>query len=534
MSSTTTVQLAVYDLSRGMAQSMSQAILGQRIDGIWHTGIVAFGKEYYFGGGIQVSPWGVFAQSNNMPPVQVLDMGTTTKTQVELETYLRSIYHLYTQYTYDLINNNCNNFANTICIFLTGHGIPTHIVDLPRIVFSTPGGAMLRPMIESMQNNVRQQHGHALDPFANNPPPVPVNDPAGQRFESALSDSMRSVLEVNALQTNQNISKTLKLAKLDESALVSGDASTVSTTAMKILNLTGSDGVKGSALSEEEKATINKIVQTLTSASQSKDKKQDLFTIEDYLMMEKILALHPNAHMSCLFLVRLMFLHDHVSDFTKLNIVHEIMKRLLGKHEIEDNKASSGVSGFASVPAHIMAICAMSNLLSHDAGTSFLLGTSNGSSEEAMLTEANVDFVNELVDIVLGGLTHSRAEVRQMSSALAYNLTLACTKNHKPSGPWQQVSSDETELNPHALQLLCCCLEGVSQEKDALVRQRKLATACRIARSFNAAFITLVNDLGFTDAMQILQADKDIQPKLSTDERAILDELLYYLLHANK
>jgi hypothetical protein len=36
--------------------------------------------------------------------------------------------------TYDLIRNNCNHFANTICEYLTGHGIPNHIVDLPAMV----------------------------------------------------------------------------------------------------------------------------------------------------------------------------------------------------------------------------------------------------------------------------------------------------------------------------------------------------------------------------------------------------------------
>jgi hypothetical protein len=85
---------------------------------------------------------------------------------VEFEGYLRTISHQYTQQTYDLINNNCNNFCNTICSFLTGHGIPVHIVDLPRIVFSTPGGAMLRPMIEGMQNQIANQNGGGqLNPF---------------------------------------------------------------------------------------------------------------------------------------------------------------------------------------------------------------------------------------------------------------------------------------------------------------------------------------------------------------------------------
>ena len=46
------VSLHVYDLSGGMAKSMSKQLVGKQIDGIWHTGIVVYGKEYYYGGGI--------------------------------------------------------------------------------------------------------------------------------------------------------------------------------------------------------------------------------------------------------------------------------------------------------------------------------------------------------------------------------------------------------------------------------------------------------------------------------------------------
>ena len=46
------VKLNVYDMSQGMARQMSMQMVGKQIDGIWHTGIVIYNKEFYFGGGI--------------------------------------------------------------------------------------------------------------------------------------------------------------------------------------------------------------------------------------------------------------------------------------------------------------------------------------------------------------------------------------------------------------------------------------------------------------------------------------------------
>ena len=47
-----TVNLHVYDLSGGMARQHSRQMIGQQVEGIWHTGLVAYGKEFYYGGGI--------------------------------------------------------------------------------------------------------------------------------------------------------------------------------------------------------------------------------------------------------------------------------------------------------------------------------------------------------------------------------------------------------------------------------------------------------------------------------------------------
>ena len=51
------VELWVYDLSGGMAASMSQQMLGKYIEGIWHTSVVVYNLEIFFGQGISmVSP----------------------------------------------------------------------------------------------------------------------------------------------------------------------------------------------------------------------------------------------------------------------------------------------------------------------------------------------------------------------------------------------------------------------------------------------------------------------------------------------
>jgi hypothetical protein len=536
------VQLAVYDLSRGMASALSQQILGQRIDGIWHTGVVVYGKEYFFGGGIQAMSWGLFASSNNMPPVQVLDLGQTTKSQGELEAYLRTISHLFTQQTYDLVRNNCNNFSDTVSKFLLGgRGIPSYIVDLPQRVFSTPGGAMLRPMIDGMQNNIRAQSGYGLDPFQQPPAPAPVPATAARpTFESALSQSV-TALAGNALE---NQATQLKLAPLEEFPLISGDSTTVQAIGTKILSLPGPDGVKGSALSAEEKEQIQIILEKLSQTSPAvisgsgKSLNTRDFTISDYMLMEKILSNHPEAHMSVLFVLRLMFLHDKVTDFNRLTIVREIVRRLLSKiNEVSRPSASdtgdrppgSEKNPFATVPAHVMALCSISNLLSHDTGKAYLLGDSSLASSEELgkNTANNANFVSELVDVALHGMNNARAEVRQMSSTLAYNLTLACTKNNALSGPWSKQANDgsENEMNSQALQLFCGCFEGILDEKDGSVRKRRLSTICRIARVFKIAAVNLMNDLGFSDILQILRTEKG----LTSEEVQIIDELLHYL-----
>ncbi|KAM3140731.1 hypothetical protein pb186bvf_007136 [Paramecium bursaria] len=159
------VVLNMYDLSQGMAKQFSPIFLGKQIDAIWHTGIVVYGKEYYFGGGICAS---YPKQTGYGYPIEERPLGETEIPQVVFEDFLRSISSSYTMEKYDLFTNNCNNFTNECCQFLLGQGIPEHITGLPQEFLNTQLGQMMKPMIEQMTNKVQGNNENF-----NNPPEAP-------------------------------------------------------------------------------------------------------------------------------------------------------------------------------------------------------------------------------------------------------------------------------------------------------------------------------------------------------------------------
>jgi hypothetical protein len=84
------VELYVYDLSNGMARQLSAQLTGRQIDGIWytllsyyhlhpslnctlyrHTSVVVFGKEVFYGQGIDTSLPGRSHVSNHSLKIQL-------------------------------------------------------------------------------------------------------------------------------------------------------------------------------------------------------------------------------------------------------------------------------------------------------------------------------------------------------------------------------------------------------------------------------------------------------------------------------
>jgi hypothetical protein len=144
-----TVQVYIYDLSQGMGKTLGPALIGKPIEGIWHTGIVVYGKEYFFGSaGIEsCPPAGTLLGS----PLDVKELGVTEIPPEVFMDYLKTQSQSRFQgEKYNLFKHNCNNFSHETAQFLTGQGIPQHILDLPNEFLSTPMGQMIAPMIEQM------------------------------------------------------------------------------------------------------------------------------------------------------------------------------------------------------------------------------------------------------------------------------------------------------------------------------------------------------------------------------------------------
>jgi hypothetical protein len=95
-------------------------MIGKQIDGIWHTGIVVYGKEFYFGGGISYdlpacTPFGKQRHLTNFvagQPTKRIELGETEVPEDIFMELLRDVAPRFTESTYNVLTNNCNNFTD--------------------------------------------------------------------------------------------------------------------------------------------------------------------------------------------------------------------------------------------------------------------------------------------------------------------------------------------------------------------------------------------------------------------------------------
>uniref|UniRef100_A0A8D8XD82 Desumoylating isopeptidase 1 n=1 Tax=Cacopsylla melanoneura TaxID=428564 RepID=A0A8D8XD82_9HEMI len=141
------VQLYIYDLSQGMAATFSQMFIQKHIDGIWHTAIVVYGKEIYFGGsGISATTPGTTVLGQ---PLRKETLGVTQVPYEILLDYLNGLASsTFAGHTYNLLRHNCNTFSNELSQFLVGKQIPQYILDLPNEALSSPIVQQFLPILE--------------------------------------------------------------------------------------------------------------------------------------------------------------------------------------------------------------------------------------------------------------------------------------------------------------------------------------------------------------------------------------------------
>ncbi|KIK97078.1 hypothetical protein PAXRUDRAFT_825327 [Paxillus rubicundulus Ve08.2h10] len=184
------VRLHVYDLSNGLARQMSMQLTGRQIYGIWHTSVIVFGKEVFYGQGISITLPG---KSHHGSPLRVIDIGETAIDEETFMEYLTAMREHYTADKYHLLDFNCNSFTNDCVGFLTGGSIPDYIKSLPTDFLSTPFGAALRPTIDAMFRD-RPETGV----------PTPPQDPRASVSASpnpALAANLLQAIAVHARQT---------------------------------------------------------------------------------------------------------------------------------------------------------------------------------------------------------------------------------------------------------------------------------------------------------------------------------------------
>ncbi|GFR40054.1 hypothetical protein Agub_g592 [Astrephomene gubernaculifera] len=148
MSSGEKVLLYVYDLTNGLARSLSPMLLGTQIEAVYHTSVVVGGVEYFFGGGVQRC---IAGQTPFGPPMRTVELGETQIPKDVREEMLADLSVRFTPQAYNLITNNCNHFSNAWAELLTGNPIPEQYPQQAQQILQSPMGQMLLPMMEQME-----------------------------------------------------------------------------------------------------------------------------------------------------------------------------------------------------------------------------------------------------------------------------------------------------------------------------------------------------------------------------------------------
>lgn len=152
--SCTEVVLYWYDLSNDWAKYLSPLLLGSWEGGLWHTGISAFGREYFYGGRICWGPAGATVWGR---PTRALRLGLTTRKLDDLREHIyKQLDKRFDRKSYDVLDRNCNHFADEAAQFLLERSIPDEVRLQPQRLMGAPLARMFRPLLNRWLGRIEQ------------------------------------------------------------------------------------------------------------------------------------------------------------------------------------------------------------------------------------------------------------------------------------------------------------------------------------------------------------------------------------------
>eukprot|EP00899_Mesostigma_viride_P014693 jgi/Mesvir1/23224/Mv22681-RA.1 len=124
------VKLHVYNIDRAGFAAIAATLTKKEMKAVWHVGVAVYGVEYWFDHKVEAAYLQDVAHVRGFGPTYEYEIGRTTKTREELERFLLTrMVKEYNADVYDCFNHNCHHFADDVCIWLTGNGIPQWCLD---------------------------------------------------------------------------------------------------------------------------------------------------------------------------------------------------------------------------------------------------------------------------------------------------------------------------------------------------------------------------------------------------------------------
>jgi hypothetical protein len=477
------VHLAIYDLSMGMARNLSAQFLGPQhaVEIIPHTAILAFGKEYYFGQGIDWCSPHEFRSARGIHPIDIHSLGHTTCTEGEFESWCRAqSASRFGADSYDLFRRNCNNFSEEAARhgLRLPNGVPRWILDLPQKVLSSPMGVILRPILDQMQitNNAPTNlpTGGNAGPM-NASRPTYAHGPSSTATSTSRADNPWAGIPAPSSPARRTTDATSSKAAIAKpvTPIIDGQTALLSTDTgvVKICI----DRLKPN---EDHAHLLFKLTKAKSSWT-----LEEITSVHEYL--RSVINCDAQHASYALMLMRLIVLKRGMGaggvgaiDTCTRSIQH-VAKLLL-----EDK--------LSSIASRSMAWCVLGNAIGSIESPDLIVFADSDDHNLMQIVDKALHDCGSLKDT-------STIPLRQSAGAFLYNASRYLTSEGVSNG---EVENDGgAELSEEEMAILLGCLENLQDEIDSTSMQRLLMATGELLKShrFGKTAANLVNDLGLLD-----------------------------------